>query len=613
MRMDVNLRLVGQLTPVGAPEELLGRVSGGFDGASRENRALNHLRNMAPVEAPERLAGMVVAACQIGFQEDRATDRLTHLDEVKAPKELGTRINDLFSELRAEQILEGPGAPGQLESRVEQELTDLPQSISRRAMSKLPRVDAPEELRDLVARELAPARPLSLLVSKPMALLSGLAAAAALLVIANLQGVSPQNPAGLESGVADNGDSLGTAALQFEVKHPGSLSEFSPSARAFATQMAAGLEQAVLGSQRVDLGKAMELSRSAREGSTGGGTGLQSNGGSGSTNMNNGGTQSTGSRGSFSAGLMSTSGGPAYFNGVAQAPLAVAYRGTREVTSTSYYQGQPTILIYTEVVASNGAGQFTIQPTDVITPVMDGFEEESFLMNQESRQDFFFTHRDFRIRNFTNFWENYRVVDLAMSLLVANRPCDHLRIERLNGTGDHFLVAIDPATSLVLREERVDANGQLVSRVEFTNLVLGADLSDLQLVSSASDWTPSTLSAVGGLVVGPVLVPVAPPSGFELQSIGYQIDTGLSGEETWVQLTYGDGVEPVFFLFKEAQSAQGNAGYQNGSAGLDNNVVSAMSLGSWNIVDGRVDGREVLVVGRVSESELLLMLQSAFE
>jgi hypothetical protein len=106
---------------------------------------------------------------------------------------------------------------------------------------------------------------------------------------------------------------------------------------------------------------------------------------------------------------------------------------------------------------------------------------------------------------------------------------------------------------------------------------------------------------------------VAPPSGFELQSIGYQIDTGLSGEETWVQLTYGDGVEPVFFLFKEAQSAQGNAGYQNGSAGLDNNVVSAMSLGSWNIVDGRVDGREVLVVGRVSESELLLMLQSAFE
>lgn len=616
-RLGVHIRFLGELETVGAPADLLGRVEMGFESSFRKDRLVDHLRSMSPMAAPERLTGRVVAACQTGFQEDRAVDHLMEMTAPSAPVELDSRLNDLFAELREEKVLEGPGAPEQLESRVADELVDLSQAISRRALDKLPRLEAPEELRGMVASELTPVQPILRLLRKPMLVISGVAAAAALLMIANLQGVDPQHPEALEPALAQLQGPQAGEPLSFEVEHPESLAAFSPSARAFALQVANVLDDPVLGSQRIDLGQAEIAPRETSQGpaTADGASGPGSTGGT--SNFSSGGNSpSAGPGGSGASGSTTTSGaggGPAYFPGIAQAPFSLSYRGLREVTSQSYYQGQPTLLIYTEEVASDGQGQFTIQPSNVIAPVMDSYEEEEFLLSQESRQAFFFKHRDFRIRDFTNFWENYRVVDLAVSLVVAGRSCDNLRIERLNGTGDHYVVAIDPATSLVLREERVRPDGSLISRVEFTTLDLAVDLSDLQLASTTSVWTSSSQSALEALLVSPLVLPVAPPSGFELQDLAYRANTGMTGQETWAQLTYCDGVETAFFMFRDQVLGHGSAGPQNNAGAMENNVVRAMTIGPWSIVDGRVDGREVLAVGRVSESELLLMLQSAFE
>lgn len=303
--------------------------------------------------------------------------------------------------------------------------------------------------------------------------------------------------------------------------------------------------------------------------------------------------------------------GPGYFAGIAQAPFDLAFRGIREVTLHVDFQGTNSDLIYLEEVASDGAGKFTILPQDVIFPVMELGDEQEFLLYQASRESFYFKHRDFRIHETTSFTQNYSVHDLSLTQVIAGRTCETLSIQRQDGTGNTYRVAIDPLTSLVMMEECTQQNGTLVNHLEFQSFVLEADLSDLQLTDHQDPWTAALPAELNIALTSDPLMPVAAPIGFELMGVSYRHDGGIHANETWAMLTYGDGVEQAFFLFRDLDPAQGNTGPQTSLGGMEHDVVSSMTVGPWTILDGRLSGREILVVGRADHGELLLMLQSA--
>lgn len=625
----------GQERPWSAPlEDHLRECEQCAAFAARLARTTGVLRGLRAVGAPEELRSRVVSACQAGFQEDRAVAEVSLLTPQQAPAALDRGILQLFEEIEAEGVLEdGVRAPEALEERVAEDLEDLPRAVSRRTLEKLPRLATPELLTDRVDQvlpsqdEAAPKVPR--LLSGPWATLgrwtAGLGAAAGLIwMVGGVLDSSRVNPTGLEPTgpeLALGNTEPAQALYSFEVVRPTDPTELSGQALALARQVSGGVDLVAASANRVAIGDGdagTEQPRGTGGDETGGdggnpGAGSAPTGGQG-TSPGTGTPGGAGTSGSAGSGASVVGqGGPAYFDQIADAPFNLAYRGERDVTIHADYQGLVTQLVYRELVASDGAGSFTVEPLQVISPVMDSYDEDRFLLFQQGRAGFFFKHRDFRVRDEMRFWENYRVQDLGITQVIAGRTCDTLLISRQDELGNNFTVAIDPTTSLVMSERRTSKDGALVSSVEYRTFELAPDYSDLQMSPIQSSWTPTDLDGLGQVVAGDPLIPVAPPQGFELQEVGYQTGAGLAGDETWVQLTYGDGVEQTFFLFRQDAGGQGNAGSQASIGGMQEDLIRSMTFGPWAILDGRAGGRDVVAVGRVLEDDLLLMLQSSLD
>lgn len=617
-RMRACTDLVASMSPVGAPQDLDALVGDTFAASYAELRTQRRLQRLERLEAPAELEGRVVAARQAGFAEERAAEHLKDLDGLEAPAALDARMGMLFSDLRSEGLFGKREAPEQLEERVEADLTDLPQAIARQTLGKLPRKDAPAVLEQRVQRDLVSepnARGLRLLRTPGLALVAS-AAAAGLLWIAALQ---------INSDVAPNGSTPGqepALALSFEVLHPMDLSELSPRASNLAASVTGGLDAGLIEMARVPVqplesqnaapaaprqpnGPAGGAS-AANSGKVGGGPGGSSAtmGGSSSGTTNSGTSQNSGS-GAFLQG-------PAYFAGVMNAPFEVAFRGEREVTLRTRVFDIVTEVSYEEEVASDGNGAFTIVPLNIVTPVLTWGQQGEFILRQESREGFFYRYRDFRVRDSVSFWMNYELLDLQLQQSIAGRVCETLRIQRKDGTGNIFDVVIDPATSLVMKEVCTRQNGELVSSMVFQSFQLDADLSDLQLNDGQSKWISVELPGLESAMYHELLLPSAPPSGYELQDMAYRQAPGISGFR-WAQLTYGDGVEQAFFLFEDSELGEGSKGPTNGSSNPNPDLIRSYAFGAWSMIEGHVRGRYVLSVGRVSEAQLLLMLQSAIE
>jgi len=619
-RQRASLEAVRGLMPVGAPAALDGLVAAGFGAASRERRVLGHLSTLERAAAPADLDGLVVAASQPGFREERAVAELRSAAATGpgAPAELDGRLEGLFSSLREEGLLVAPPAPADLAERVDQDLQDPAAALSGRLLTKLPRVDAPEVLEDRVESETA-SRPALRLVGSHRGLAVGLAAAAALVLFVGLQGIGSFTttvPAGPEALVLD-----------FEVQRPGELDTLSPRGRELYARLNGGLTPALGGPSRVALevdpvGGASAQRSPELDGSSGaaGGASAPSMGGAPSSpagggtqaSTTTGGPNGAATNGGGNGALLGGLPGPEYFQRIASAPFDTAYRGERVVQVRTMTGDIIHVLEYVEDVASDGEGAFTVVPIQILDPVLSFAESAEYLMRQEAREGFFYRFRDFRIRDFAAFQLNYEVIDLGQSEIIADVSCELFQIQRRDGSGDVHRVAIDPVTALVFSEETTRPNGEVLHRMRYQTFQLDPELSDVQLNDGVSAWAPTEQGDLASVLQTEPLLPSAPPSGYELQSMGYQATAGLASQP-WVQLTYGDGVDTAFFLFEDTVVAPvGNGGpqHQFGDVG---DVVRVYSFGSWTMIEGRVHGRNVLAVGKVQEQELLLMLQSAVE
>jgi hypothetical protein len=611
-RWALRQRALRDLTREPAPEELASLTRASATEEGRVRRAVGTLALLEPAGAPAELDGRVVAALQGGFLQDRAADRVRHLEPVVAPTALGERLEAIFCELRDEGRLAEPTAPRELEERVQKDLEDLPAAIARGSMSKLPRRPAPGELVDRVQVRLEGARTEHRSHLRPGLWAVAFAAAAALLAWASLAG-------GPSRGVQPE------RAWSFRVEYPADLEALSPRAREFGASCAPGLDAQLLGLQpesRVEIEREADSAAAPQTGPPG--SSRIPGGSSGGSNPSQGGGGTQAASGGGPAGSSASAGGsgpsfgaprfgPDYLNATIDAPFTVAYRGERRVLTRAIQQGLLYQIDYREEVAADGQGNFTILPRQVMSPLMDASTEAQYLALQARRESFFYRFRDFRIRDLADFWQNYVVQHLAQREIVAGRTCERFDIQRQDGTGDVFRVAIDPESSLVLSEERRHQSGELVSRIWFETFALNADLSDLQLTGGPSIWVEFDPQASPGVFNLDPLTPTAPPSGYELQSSAYAT-TGTPTGTTWARFIYGDGTEQAFFLSEDILPPQGNAGVPQ--AGLDpsgGDSVRAYAFGEWSLIEGRVAGRNVLAIGKVDEQELLLMLQSAVE
>jgi hypothetical protein len=173
--------------------------------------------------------------------------------------------------------------------------------------------------------------------------------------------------------------------------------------------------------------------------------------------------------------------------------------------------------------------------------------------------------------------------------------------------GSLYRVEVDPKTGLVMRW-RETANHVVVATVEFETFTLTPDLSGVELHGPRFEVEPlSTNAATQAQQMGFAFqLPQLLPDGYRLVR-AERIETPAG---PWVSATYGDGAEQIFYLFTDEPSAP----TLHGSSPVQPaHVVRLFQVGPWTAAEGEFGNKHCAAVGKVGESALLDMIQSAIE
>ena len=329
-----------------------------------------------------------------------------------------------------------------------------------------------------------------------------------------------------------------------------------------------------------------------------------------------------------------------FLESIGDATSKVAYSGTRHVRMSYVVGGATKVLEYDETVSSDGHGQFAIVPGRFDSPQMSADQAAFFAILQERRDGFFYRYRDFRIRDWNAFLQNWTAQDRGLRETVAGRECAVLEFRKRRvgsrGTGDagsgaRYRAWIDPETALVLRAQEFDASGAQVSLVEFRDFTLAPDLSNVALHGDRSDPKRFDPDADTTAILGfPLLRPKILPDGYRVERAEIIRAAGASASgasapgpaqgaqgtgaaaDRWARIEYGDGVDELFFLQSVASEAA-QASTSPEERDLGSRYVRILHVGPWTILQGRFDGTQAIVMGKVDEDALLRMLKSAVQ
>lgn len=281
---------------------------------------------------------------------------------------------------------------------------------------------------------------------------------------------------------------------------------------------------------------------------------------------------------------------------VPDAPFNVAYRGERLVDLR--YQGQ---VLYKEDVGSDGQGKFAVITLDVISPQTD---EDLFRLIQDGRQVQTYRMRDFRIRDYDLFLQNYTVQVNDPATEVAGVACVQLEVRRASSAAkSYYLVDIDPANGLVMRWEEYDFFGSLLARVEFVDFTLDGDVSDMVLVDRVFETESFDLDTTDfqALVGFEPLVPTFPPDA-QLQ-VSPVVERLMVDGEPWLKVYLSDGADQAILMHGAPdETPLGQRG-----------TVESLEVASWCALRGTVKGYPIVMAGKFPQDDLALALQSALE
>jgi hypothetical protein len=292
------------------------------------------------------------------------------------------------------------------------------------------------------------------------------------------------------------------------------------------------------------------------------------------------------------------------------APWTTRYQGTRRV-ELRFLDGEHwSVLSYREKVSANGAGDFAVETTQLMSFVVD---PALFLVTQDLREGFLYRYRDFAVRNLGAFFQSHVAFDLGSESQVAGRTCQNVQIESAARRGHVYQVAFDVETGLVLRSIETDADGIEVQRMEFETYSAAPDLSGIAWFHPALPETAldprGDLSAQAGFEV---LQPTLLPDGFRIWKAATLVEeTG----QTWVKQTFTDGVDPLFFFHRDAPApiAAGTGGGLVPTADPTDDMLYVRPIGPVTVIEGHLRGCSLIALGKVAGDSLLDMLESAID
>lgn len=308
------------------------------------------------------------------------------------------------------------------------------------------------------------------------------------------------------------------------------------------------------------------------------------------------------------------------FDRIALAPLHVRHSGMRRLEFHYDSGGSAHTLEYEERVSADGEGRFALDPVRVSTPAMTPGQHEVFELIQKKREGFFYRYRDFGVRQRQLFLSNYRITELNSSLVVADRKCIEIDVRRSDGVSNSYVAAVDIETALVLRCTEFAPDGHIVSKLEFTSIDFDPALDEVEwfVPRDPNDTEDLSDSALAELGFSPA-TPRTLPKGYQL----LHSEVLHQGRDRWVRRVYGDGVESLFVLHSHgyALEAQVMEPRANGPAlAQSRDVVGTNSeplkvrlcaAGPWTLAEVVRGDDRVFVVGKIPESDVVRLLQSA--
>ncbi|MSR61833.1 MAG: hypothetical protein EXS08_05255 [Planctomycetes bacterium] len=289
------------------------------------------------------------------------------------------------------------------------------------------------------------------------------------------------------------------------------------------------------------------------------------------------------------------------------ARLRVAHSGIRRLEFAAL---SGPGLAFDERITTDGDGHYALEPAQGLESTT--IDNGSFELLHHLREGFFFRYRDFVVRDARTFARNWRVIDRGQSTLIAGRTCARFRVERALGTACAYELCVDPTTELVLASEEYDGSGSLVASMTYASIDLTPNLSRVAWHQSGNEETSlDRAHPLGEQIQARSLEPRLLPQGY----VPLEAAVVRAGDDAWLKLTYCDGVQPLFFLHSIDANSLGKAaqvdGQRIGATPRSPSSVVACQVGSATTLQGTVDGFEVIAVGKVSQGELLDLLESA--
>jgi hypothetical protein len=283
--------------------------------------------------------------------------------------------------------------------------------------------------------------------------------------------------------------------------------------------------------------------------------------------------------------------------------LYVAHQGTRTL---ELFGADDSVLRFREVIATDGAGRYSIRPLGPAGSTVADWD--SFELTQVAREGFLFRYRDFAVRDAQLFRENWLLERLATDANVAGRTCQLYRAERTRGPAAAYELSVDVATGLILASREYDAEDRLVARMTYDDFQTVFDHDAIVWHVPAND--ERALEPEDELPVAPLEPHLLPDGHAEIELATVAEGSG----RRWVKRTYSDGVECAFFfqgLPERVLEKPTRAQVLDSAAPRAPSALVVFQLGPVTVVQGELDGYDLLVLGKQPEAELLDLLESA--
>ncbi|MEO6708512.1 MAG: hypothetical protein ABI054_05195 [Planctomycetota bacterium] len=295
---------------------------------------------------------------------------------------------------------------------------------------------------------------------------------------------------------------------------------------------------------------------------------------------------------------------------IAHARDTTRFQGVRRVEIHFEDGGHQRDFQVRERVSADGHGAYAIEALDVLDPAMSDAERGLFLTLQSVRQGMNWRYRDFSIDQVQLFLQNYRTTDTGVPVDVAGVSCLDLVVERPDGGGSIYSLAVHSPTGLVLRSHEETHEGVVVAEMVYESISFAPDLSAVAWHQSTNNEQPLPLNGVLlGIVGFEPRVPRSLPPGYQLLERSSLLHP--QDGSPWVKATYGDGVETLFYLHGGPIVA-GN-GINSGVPRIEAELLEVTQTAPWIVARGNLRNERVIALGKVHEDELILMVRSAME